>query len=563
MEIEIQFTDWPIAEQIPPPGQPGMTGAWLEFRGVVRGEENGQAIHALEYEAYPEMAVREIRRLLQEISSRHPCHAAKVIHRVGVIPVGKTAIYVGVASPHRGEAIALLAEFMDRLKQDVPIWKRQARSAEHRLGSNQTIIRNTPSRCSALQLCSLDEARAEIRSHSRPLPAVHAPLAEALGRVLRETICAPEDLPPVDRSTRDGYAIRADDASETFVVVDTIHAADWKPRQLKPGEAVRVATGAALPCGGLRVVMQEHVERNGGQFHVLRREDSTNVRLRGEEVRQGQPLLLTGTQLNAGALAILATVGNATPLVSPRLRILHFTTGDEIVAPDQTPKPGQVRDSNSILIHGLLRNFPCDVVQAHLPEDFEVAKQLVSTFNPQPSTFNLLLISGGASVGEKDFTRPLLEWLGFEILFSQINLRPGRPLIFGVNGPRVAFGLPGNPLSHFVCFHFAVAIALAGLTGGEPPEFLRGQLGEKFDDNPCPRETLWPARWEWHDATAQLHPLAWASSGDITCLTAANALVRVPANCASLENGAKVDFLPVASIINGIGQCFQPVSDFL
>jgi molybdopterin molybdotransferase len=204
-------------------------------------------------------------------------------------------------------------------------------------------------------------------------------------------------------------------------------------------------------------------------------------------------------------------------------------------------------------------------------------------------------------VGEKDFTRALLERLGFEIVFSQINLRPGRPLIFGVNGGAsvpasrlvgslappnkvcVAFGLPGNPLSHFVCFHFAVAAALAGLTGGEPPEFLRGQLAEKLDDKPCPRETLWPARLEWRvgqtflsassgdfpvacadnantgqecpanqqTGMSALHPLKWASSGDITCLAAANALVRVPANCASLDDGAKVDFLPVTAMLGG------------
>ena len=160
-----------------------------------------------------------------------------------------------------------------------------------------------------------------------------------------------------------------------------------------------------------------------------------------------------------------------------------------------------------------------------------------------------MLISGGASVGEKDFTRELLEQLGFEIIFSQIDLRPERPLIFGVNGPRVAFGLPGNPLSHFVCFHLAIATTLAGLTGGEPPAFLRGQLAEKLDDKPCPRETLWPARWEWNDGAPRLHPLAWASSGDITCLTAANALVRVPANCAGLEKFADVDFLPVAAMM--------------
>jgi molybdopterin molybdotransferase len=582
MEIEIQLTDRPIAENILSPGQPGAVGAWLEFRGVVRGEENGQAIRAIEYEAYPEMAGREIRRLLQNISARHPCRAAKVIHRVGVISVGETAIYVGVASPHRGEAIALLAEFMDRLKQDVPIWKRRALPAEDESKKNHAPLApslSPPSGervaarpgegkfASKNSLVSLNEALVEIRTHCQPLPAVRTPLAEALGRVLRETICAPEDLPPVDRSTRDGYAIRADDASKTFSVVDTIQAADWKPRQLKPGEAVRVATGAALPCDGLRVVMQEHAERDGDKLQIVRPENSMNVRLRGEEVRQGRPLVSAGTKLNAGALAMLATVGNVNPLVSPRLRILHFTTGDEIVPPDQTPGPGQVRDSNSILLRGLLQNFSCDLEQGHLPEHFELAKSEIRNHKSQIENAAVLLVSGGASVGETDFTRALLEQLGFGIVFSQVSVRPGRPLIFGVNGGasvpasrlvgslappnkvRVAFGLPGNPLSHFVCFHFAVATALAGLTGGEPPEFLRGQLAEKFDDKPCPRETLWPARWEWNDATPRLRPLAWASSGDITCLTAANALVRVPANCAGLSNGAKVDFLPVASML--------------
>src|SRR5690242_9019131 len=124
MEIEIQLTDRPIAETIAPLALSGKAGAWMEFRGVVRGEENAQPIAALEYEAYPEMAVREIRRHLELLGEKHPCLAVKVVHRVGVIPVGDAAIYIGVASPHRGEAVALLAGFMDRLKQDVPIWKR-------------------------------------------------------------------------------------------------------------------------------------------------------------------------------------------------------------------------------------------------------------------------------------------------------------------------------------------------------------------------------------------------------------------------------------------------------
>jgi molybdopterin molybdotransferase len=314
---------------------------------------------------------------------------------------------------------------------------------------------------------------------------------------------------------------------------------------------VRVATGAALPCENLRVAMQENVGRTGSQIRIVRREAARHIRLRGEDLRAGEPLRRAGARLDAGALALLATAGSVNPLVSPRLRVLHFTTGDEIVPPDQTPKPGQIRDSNSFLIRGLLQNCPCDVTQKHLPENFEEAKRTIETFNFQPSACDLLLISGGASVGEKDFTRALLEALGFDIVFSQVNVRPGRPLIFGVNGSRVAFGLPGNPLAHFVCFHFAVAMALAGLTGGGMPNFLRGRLAEKLDDKPAPRETLWPAQFEWNGTAPRLRPLAWASSGDITCLTAANALVCVPANIGPIEAHAEVDFLPTMPIISG------------
>jgi molybdopterin molybdotransferase len=527
-----------------------LAGAWLEFRGIIRGEEGGQKISALEYEAYPEMAAREIRRLLQEISARHPCLAAKVIHRVGVIPVGETAICIGVASPHRSEAIALLTEFMDRLKQDVPIWKRRPLPVGAWQSQPQHVGNVGRATAGTAALRSLDEAISEIISRCQPLAAVRVPLAESFGHILRETVCAPEDLPPFDRSTRDGYSILKNDESENFQIVDTLHAADWKPRQLKPGEAVRVATGTSLPCENLRVVMQENVERTGDQIRIVRRETAVNISFRGEDLRAGEPLLHTGVKLDSGALALLATAGSANPLVSPRLRIVHFTTGEEIIPPDQTPMPGQIRDSNSFLIRGLLQNYPCEVEQAHLPEDFEQAKSQIGNRQPATGNADLLLVSGGASVGEKDFTRQLLEMLGFEIVFSQINLRPGRPLIFGVNGSRVAFGLPGNPLSHFVCFHLAVTTVLARLTGGELPEFLRGQLAEKLDDKPCPRETLWPAKLAISsDATARLHPLAWANSGNVACLASANALVRVPANSGPLEQFAGVDFLPVAAML--------------
>ena len=130
-------------------------------------------------------------------------------------------------------------------------------------------------------------------------------------------------------------------------------------------------------------------------------------------------------------------------------------------------------------------------------------------------------------------------------------MRPGRPLIFGLKGNRVAFGLPGNPLSHFACFHLFVAGALAKLTGHEAPHFLRGKLAEKLEDAPCPRETFWPAWLEFLNGELQLRPLKWSSSGDVTCLVETNALIRVPANQGSLAADATVDFLPVTDILGG------------
>jgi molybdopterin molybdotransferase len=189
--------------------------------------------------------------------------------------------------------------------------------------------------------------------------------------------------------------------------------------------------------------------------------------------------------------------------------------------------------------------------QGHLPENFELAKSAIGNRQSAIASADVLLISGGASVGDKDFTRALLEWLGFEIIFPQVNVRPGRPLIFGVHGSRVAFGLPGNPLSHFVCFYFAVATALSRLIGEERSGFLRGQLAAPLADEPCPRETLWPARLERNGTALRLSPLKWSSSGDVTCLLETNALIRVPANQGSIALGAAVDFLPTMDMMVG------------
>lgn len=541
MLIEIQITPHPIAPAPPvPPDVAVVSGAVVEFSGVVRDLEDGGRIQALEYEAFAAMAEAEMRRILTSLAGRFPCLAARVVHRIGLIPAGETAIHIRILAAHRQAAFGLLAEFMDCLKRDVPIWKRRAVP----LAPPPTTPAATKSR--PAHGLALDEARLRIESLIQPRAAVSVPLAEAAGRILQAPVWSPEDLPAHDRSTRDGYAVLRDDRSLEFHVVDTLHAASWRPRVVQPGEAVRVATGSAMPREGLRVIMQEDVERVGDRIKPTAPGHDLNLRPRGTEFRAGAEILAAGTPLQAGALALLATVGCTRPSVNPRLQIVHFTTGDELVDPGRAPLPGQIRDSNSILVHGWLAPWNASLWQQHLPEDLDGARAALADCQPQIKAADLLLISGGASVGDRDFTRALLEHLNFEIIFHRLDLRPGAPLIFGVSGRQAAFGIPGNPLSHVAVWHSLITVALARMTGARPPRVQCGALAGPLADAACPRETLWPARCQWEGGRVMLTPLPWSSAGDVGCLAAASALIRVPSGTPSLPAGASVDFFAIS-----------------
>lgn len=535
MEIEIHITSAPIAEPLPPPVNG--VGAWVEFRGVVRGEENSAVIAALEYEAYPQMAEKEMRRILVELASCHPCLSVRVIHRVGIVPVGESAIYAGIAARHRAEAFALLTEFMDRLKQDVPIWKRRAIAETTKTDGTPGATR-PDSAHSAAEVLSL------LRELNCPLEAERVALADAAGRVLREAVCAPEDQPPFDRSSMDGYAIRLDDPVRSFRVVDEVRAGDWKPRILQTGEAVRIATGGALPGEGLQVVMKEDVRVEGDIVTVLRRNGERNIRFRGEDAQVRQELVNAGTVLRPGTLGLLASVGCVHPLVTRLPRVLHVATGNEIVSPEQTPRCGQIRDSNSTLVRAFLGQWGIVPEQRGVREDEAVVKKAIANSQWPIAELDLLLISGGASVGEHDFTRRLLEEAGFTIQVSKTTARPGKPLIVAQRDGTLAFGLPGNPLAHFVCLNLYVRAALEAWAGRtDEIGFQTGELAEELSAGGNARETFWPARWTFMNGLAALTPLRWRSSGDLTALATANALIRITSGAQRLERSNRVEFV--------------------
>jgi molybdopterin molybdotransferase len=533
MEFDIQLSAGPIAPSLPVMAN-GTAGAWVEFRGVVRGEENGAAIAAIEYEAYAPMAVQEMRRLLAQIAQQHPCLAARVIHRIGVIPVGETAIYVGIAGRHRAEAFALLGEFMDRLKVDVPIWKRRVIPAPAPVGSSPT------------KAASLDDVLAAVRAVVPPLPLERVPLAAAASRVLQETVRAKEDQPAFDRSAVDGFAVRIDDLAQRYTIVDRLRAGDWRPRALAPGQAVQIATGGALPGEDLQVVMKEDVRVDGDCIEIVRREATRYIRRRGEDCRAGDVLLDAGTWLTPGGVGLLASLGAAHPLVSRLPRVLHLVTGNEIVPPDQTPAPGQIRDSNSTLVRAFFMAWGIEPVQVRVGEDRAAIEAAIANSRLPIADCDVVVISGGASVGEHDFTRGLLEQSGFQVEISKAATRPGKPLILAHRGKTVAFGLPGNPLAHFVCLNLFVRAALERMLGlAQRPPFASAVLAVGLDGENNPRETLWPAVVRSEGGRMLATPLRWSSSGDLTCLATANALLRVPPAAGALLAGTEIPFATI------------------
>ena len=369
-----------------------------------------------------------------------------------------------------------------------------------------------------------------LRGHVSPREAVETELADALGAVLREDVRAPEDQPAFDRSAVDGFVVREDDTSESFRLVGEIRAGDGRRNTLAAGEAMRIATGAAVPEGG-EVIMLEDAEASGDVARFARR-GLDHVRRRGEDAKVGDVIASAGKLIGAGTIGLLASVGCVRPKVTRPLDALHVATGNEIVGAEQSLAAGQVRDSNSPLVAAWARSRHLRIRQKRVGEDADSLRRAIEGHR------DLLLVSGGASVGGHDCTEEVLDAAGFEILVTKVAVRPGKPLIVARRGGEWAFGLPGNPLSHFVCLHVFVDAALSMMRGGPTAPLLRkARVSSSIAGNP--RETWWPAGEE----TDGLRPLPWASSGDLTALAAADALVRVPSS--GLAAGAEAEFIRI------------------
>ena len=369
---------------------------------------------------------------------------------------------------------------------------------------------------------SLEEARSIITDNILSLPPVEIPLSESFGHALAEDLHSDMDYPTADRSMMDGYVIRAESIPGDFDVIGEIPAAGVSNQSLTSGQAMRIFTGAMLPENGGRVVMQEDCSRDGAKIHIGQFNESLFIRRKASEAKVGDLILPAGTRIAATEMAILAQLGCVNPKVIPTPRVCHIATGSELVSPENIPAPGQIRDSNSSLLLGLFRPFGGKLKSSRVADDPVAIKDAIS------EEADLILISGGASVGDHDLGADVLRNAGFTIHFDTVNLRPGKPLTFATRGRQVAFVIPGNPISHFVCFHIAIRLAIELMRGLRPAwDFLDLKISDHEIIVQNPRETFWPASVSARNGELVATPHRWSTSGNTFSLSETNALIRV------------------------------------
>ena len=394
------------------------------------------------------------------------------------------------------------------------------------------------------------EAIRIVEAQTPRLPAETIVLAAARGRVLAEDVVADTDLPPFDRATMDGYAFRAADASgatasapvRLALVGEAAAGAGWRG-ELQAGEAVRIMTGAPVPTGA-DSVQQVEVTRElaGGAFVEIERASTAGqfITKRATEIRRGETVLRAGETINAAKMAALASFGYAQVQVGARPRVSVLATGTELVDVSAQPGADQIRDSNTYSLLAYAEAAGATV--EHLPFAGDDAELLARVIGESAERADVLVLSGGVSMGVYDFTKKALGALGAEIFFERVSLRPGKPTVFARLGQTLVFGLPGNPVSVSVTFNLFARTAIRAMQGARDAALVEEDavLGRDVR-GAAERASYLPAELRT-DAAGRLvaDPLRWGGSSDFVAFTRADALVIVEAGARAIEAGTRV-----------------------
>jgi molybdopterin molybdotransferase len=398
-----------------------------------------------------------------------------------------------------------------------------------------------------------DEARQTVITHAaarpRALKTSSLPVADALGFVLVQEIRTDREYPPFNRSTRDGYAVRSSEAIQgtTLRCVGEIKAGDTVSAPLAPGTCIQIMTGAAVPDGADAVVMIEFTRRDAENVSFERNpQPGQNIVPRGSEAHSGDVALRPGLRLGFAELAIAAQIGAAELLCAKKPRVAILSTGDEVVPITEKPGPFHIRNSNSVSLAAQVRLAGAEPVLLGNAQDRtdDLGAKVERGLNE-----DVLVLSGGVSMGKYDLVESVLQAMGTEFFFDAVAIRPGRPTVFGRCRDTFVFGLPGNPVSTMVTFQLFVIPALDVLSGAPPRPLplLEATLAETIKEKPGLTHFL-PAQLAWRDAV-EVRPVRWQGSGDIAALSQANCFLVVPADRQDIPAGEKVSVLPRTDVL--------------
>ena len=387
-----------------------------------------------------------------------------------------------------------------------------------------------------------DEALLLVVETAAPLPSREVPLVDACGLELAESIVADRDYPPFPRAMMDGYAVCTGDAGRSVPVCGEIPAGHAADEALTAGRCFEIMTGAPCPSGTEAVVPKENVRHDGGGVRLPRQlTPGQHVAPQGSECRSGQVLLGLGDTITPLAVAVMASFGLRHVRVTPKPQLGIITTGAELVSPEARLTPGQIRDSNGPMLSVMARDLAVEV-PVHLHADDQL-DSLLETLE-QVSGREIVLLTGGVSVGTYDLVPQALREYGAEIVFHKVRQKPGKPMLFARKGSQLIFGLPGNPLASHFCFHRYVTAAIRKMSGKRPaPEAVPGELAGPV--RPKRGRTYFmvaDARRAAHDEPWRIHPAPGVSSADVYNSCRGNCYVEVPPGATELDAGEILAF---------------------
>jgi len=404
-------------------------------------------------------------------------------------------------------------------------------------------------------MISVEEAKKKIIENVKTLETIEIPFTEAEGFVLSKDIISSVNLPYFTNSQMDGYALKSEDtkgASETnpvkLKVIGEIKAGDFPNYIVKSGDAAKIMTGAPIPEGADSVIMVEYTDENNGSVNIVKEVFPKEfIRFEGEEIKEGEIALKKETELNPASIGFIAELGITNIKVFGESKVSIVVTGEEVIGLDEELKPGKIRDTNSVALASVLRRENAELLHIALAGDDPV--EIRQKISKCLDTSNLLLITGGVSVGDYDYVKDVLKELGVKEIFWRVAQKPGGPLYFGKKNETLVFGLPGNPASVLVCYYEYVRPALRRMIGRSDVHLLglvaslSEEIGKKQDG-----KTYFLRGWvEKEGEKFCVKPTGAQGSHILKSFALSNCLIIVPSDVNHLPSGStvKVHLLPV------------------